>query len=957
MAINYTQAFNAGELSRNLDGRSDFEVYKLGCRELNNFFVLPQGGVERRTGSEFVRFAGSDGSSPARMIEFDFSSDIRYVIELGTDYAKVHYTDSDGEDQVVNVTELSDTGATVTNLIDYTEAELRQIQFNRRYDSLVLTCPTKEVMIFKRATTAPTFTIEKISYVYPPLMEINDTAITINPSLPQTDGATNIYTGTTTLTASDDIFHKGHEGAYFGIEHIRAGDKKEITMSPSGSGIATSKILDVSFSNWSFETSGTWEAQVTIERSIAGGTFEPYIVIGDTRSGVARNFKYASTIPEDANTELRVKVDISNAGFKCSLEAENIYHKGVVQITGVTATTNPVSTATAKVISMIQGGNRASGSDTIQAPDATVFWLEGAYSDYRGFPPASEFFENRLWLAGSKDQPADLFASAFGDIYNFLTGTISTDAIKRTIDSPEEPKWLEGKRYLFLGTAGTAVSVRSADKDALITQDNITTLVENSYGSAAIQAEIANDVVVYVQRDGLRLRELVYDQESDTFVGNDLNIINEDITESGIKEMFVQKQPNQIVWCIKDDGKACAMTYERGNQLRGWARIETDGEIYSAASIHDGGEDTIWACVKRTTGGSSPTSKYCIEKFHKRKNLDWYVDCGKQITGGGVKTGTAIQDYNNDYFKINITGHGYATGDSISISDSYLSNIKDNTYEVEYIDANNFYIRVENTTTRIPIQEFTITGAEEPEYEGTYRLTSGTGDINDQNTRWTKTDDSTTFFSAGYTTGGGKVWYFSSGSSLISQSTGTNFLWEASWSNIASFGNVANSDISVRKVTNKITGLSHLEGKTLQVLVDGNYISDEVVTSGEVSVSTFGETILAGLPYVSTLKPMALEPTLVNQISQGRVKALSKVIVRFFKTKGASVGEEGKQLTTYSVLDTQDSLGQALEVKTGLQRFFVASNYEREKIIEVRQDLPYPMTVLSIVTQINAEGV
>ncbi len=166
MAINYTQAFNAGEVSRKMDGRSDLEIYKTGCRDLDNFFVLPQGGVERRAGTEFVQFAGSgdtpDGTNPAKMIEFDFSSDVFYVIELGTDYAKVHYTEN-GVDEVVNVTE--------TDNIDYTEDELKHIQFNRRYDTLILTCPTKETMVLKRTTIAPTFTIEKISYVYPPLQE------------------------------------------------------------------------------------------------------------------------------------------------------------------------------------------------------------------------------------------------------------------------------------------------------------------------------------------------------------------------------------------------------------------------------------------------------------------------------------------------------------------------------------------------------------------------------------------------------------------------------------------------------------------------------------------------------------------------------------------------------------------------------------------------------------------
>ena len=952
MAINYTQAFNAGEISRKMDGRSDLEVYKTGCRDLDNFFVLPQGGVERRAGTEFVQFAGSggtpDGTNPARLIEFDFSSDIRFVIELGTSYAKVHYTDNLGVDQVVDVT------GTVPA---YTTTELRQIQFNRKYDTLILTCPTKETQVLKRATITPTFTIEEISYAYPPLMEKNITSTTIDPSAP-----TNIYTGTTTLTASTNLFNAGHVSSHWAIDHIRAADKKEIGQTVGNNVTAQSDPLDASFSNWAFETSDTWSASVIIQRRIAGGTWTNYVVIADTRSGSARNFKYASSVPEGANTELRVSyiTGSANGNFKFSLEADNIYHKGLIKITAVAGsdviissavlssnvvtidtatahglstgdyvlisglgytTTNPnieaqitvtdadtftyaltgneifitssssiieaTSRATATVVSMIQGGNFDDPNNPTvpQDPDATLHWSEGAFSTFRGFCPASEFFENRLWMAGSKDEPADIFASVFGEIFNFLPGTLSTDAIKRTIDSPEEPKWLESKRYLFLGTAGTAVSIRSSDRDSLITQNNITTLVENAYGSAALQAEAANDVIVYVQRDGLKVRELVYSQGEDTFVGNDLNLISEDVTDSGIVEMFVQKEPNQFVWCIKENGDACVLTYERGQQVRGWGRINTDGEYYSAAAIHNSGEDVVWACVKRG-------AKYCIEKFHPRKDLNWYVDSGKQYTGGTAKSATVAftnitrvdttqnsdPDINWDtILTVTSNGHGLSNGDIIKFKT-----------QVNYPFLTKVPFKVADVTTNT----FTLQVV-------------------------------------------GSSFY-------IIPLTPDNF--------------PANVSGTFTNASNEVTNLNHIDGKKVQIIVDGSFHSEQTVASNKVTINTYSDDILVGLPYTSTLRPMPIEPALYQKLSQSRVKAVAKTIVRFFKTKGAKVGEAGRQLTTFPVADTQDPSGQVIDLKTGQQRFFVGSDYEREKLIEVRQDLPYPMTVLSIATHVNAEG-
>jgi hypothetical protein len=950
MAINYTQAFNAGEISRKMDGRNDLEVYKTGCRDLDNFFVLPQGGVERRAGTEFVQFAGTDGTNPARMIEFDFSSDIRFVIELGTSYAKVHYTDDSGVDQVVNVT------GTVPA---YTSTELRQIQFNRKYDTLILTCPTKETMILTRDTITPTFSIEEISFVYPPLQEKNITSTTIDPSAPN-----DVYSGTTTLTASADLFDAGHVGSHWAIDHIRDADKKEIGETVGNNVTGDSDPLDVSFSNWAFETDGTWRGSIVIERSIDGASFIPYIVICDTSTGTARNFKYASDHPEGANTRLQVAYStVNNSNLEFSLEADNIYHKGVVKITAVTNAT----TATATIVSMIQGGEAD--------PVATLHWSEGAFSTYRGFCPATEFFENRLWMAGSKDQPADIFASVFGEIFNFLPGTLSTDAIKRTIDSPEEPKWLESKRYLFLGTAGTAVSIRSADRDSLITQNNITTLVENAYGSAALQAEVANDVIVYVQRDGLKLRELVYSQGEDTFVGNDLNLISEDITDSGIVEMFVQKQPNQFIWCIKENGEACVLTYERGQQVRGWARINTDGEYYSAASIHNGGEDTVWACVKRD-------SKYCIEKFHPRKDLDWYVDSGKKLDSGTAKS-ISSSDITADIV-VTSNSHGFSNGDFVELTGTISSQLNETPYRVSDSTTNTFKIKTTDDSAYIrynTAQNIIADGSDI--YSGNWNLVDlgenswekivdgePEGDpVIYREYKWVLEDsDEGSEIILSTTDGQNYHWDLLEGqtgnqytlsSSVLNPLNRINIPWweESLGSTVLNGYNFSfGSGATVQAVYNEVTELNHLEGKTVQVVGDGSFIKEATVSSNKITTNEYYNTLLVGLPYTSTLRPMPIEPSLVNKLSQSRVKAVAKIIVRFFKTKGAKVGEAGRQLTTFPVADTQDSSGQVIDLKTGQQRFFVGSDYEREKLIEVRQDLPYPMTVLSIATHVNAEG-
>ena len=47
-------SFTAGELSPQMEGRTDFQKYFNGCTRLENFVVLPHGPVTRRPGTHHV---------------------------------------------------------------------------------------------------------------------------------------------------------------------------------------------------------------------------------------------------------------------------------------------------------------------------------------------------------------------------------------------------------------------------------------------------------------------------------------------------------------------------------------------------------------------------------------------------------------------------------------------------------------------------------------------------------------------------------------------------------------------------------------------------------------------------------------------------------------------------------------------------------------------------------------
>ena len=872
MAINYIQAFNSGEISRKMDGRSSIEIYQTGCRTLENFYVMPQGGVERRAGTELISISGAkgseDGVSPVKLIPFDFSTDVSYVVELGSDFVKIHKADG---------TASYSPEETPTYDIPYSDSELNEVQFVRRFDTLILTHRNHEPLLIQRTTLLPKFEIKEIEFLYPPLLDKN-----ILDKKIQCDQTTG--TGAT-LTASDDtIFKSGHAGSIWAIDFIRDGEnaRQERTFT-TNAGTQNYDAVNCSFANFSITTKGFWYGKVVVQIDEKASenddsNFVDFVVVGNTAEGAERNVTFSTSTALRGNTRIRVQTQNltetgaapNDGGF--TLIIEDLFFKGLVKLGTINGDSTQFTDCT--IISPLQDAN----TDTIH-------WSEAAFSNYRKFPVSAEFYQNRLFFTGNTDEPSTIFGSVFNEIFSFLTGETSDLGIRRIVDTPEEGKYLLGKKNLFMGTTGNVVSVNSVDNDALISAKNINTQIENSYGSANVQPVIANDVIVYTQSNGLKLRELVYNQDANVFIGNDLNIMSEDITESGIVQMFVQKDPYQLIWCIKADGDACVLTYDRVQNLMGWAKFQTDGTITNGTSLPSTGEDRVWIVVNR---GTDTAPMYCIERFSLRNDLDFYVDSGKEDDrSANQATGVTIEYQGLSRFRfLKSAVTGLEVGD--------------------FVRLRNFGVSLLNNKV--------------------YKLAEDSDDT-----------------------------YF-----VLKTIDGLN--------NISAPAGTADQDYTadVAEVINTVTGLDHLQGKEVQVLINDSYHSNQTVGkddkgndigTGEIKLlDTYGEKITVGLKFTSTLRPMPLEPAMANTTSQARVKATSKMVVRFLNTKGASVGEEGRQLTNFPVVDTLDKAGKPVALTTGQQRFFIASDYEREKLVEVRQDLPYPMTVLSIATEVNMEG-
>jgi hypothetical protein len=98
-----------------------------------------------------------------------------------------------------------------------------------------------------------------------------------------------------------------------------------------------------------------------------------------------------------------------------------------------------------------------------------------------------------------------------------------------------------------------------------------------------------------------------------------------------------------------------------------------------------------------------------------------------------------------------------------------------------------------------------------------------------------------------------------------------------------------------KKVTS-ITGLDHLEGKTVQVKVDGAIQPDETVSSGAITLDASAGEVVIGLEYTTTIKTLGHEFDMGLGSMQGQKTRWARPLLRVYKSTSATLN--GKTIPT-----------------------------------------------------------
>lgn len=548
----------------------------------------------------------------------------------------------------------------------------------------------------------------------------------------------------------------------------------------------------------------------------------------------------------------------------------------------------------------------------IDSTSYTAYTSGGDLFNANFFPSAATFYEQRLVYGGSIADPETLWFSKSANFDDFTVGTGATDGIKYTIAAGEgvnKVEWLRGtENFLAVGGFGDLLRVTGGEGQTAISPTSISIKPTNTQGAADINPVTKKQIVLFVQRNQRTVLSLELDPISGAYKPVDRNLFADHITTSGITQVAYQEGRPDVFWAILNNGNLIGLTIALEQEVSGWHRHTTEGDFISVASTPRSIDyDDLWVCVKRNINGSDVYSIEYMNDFVDYPQREDYVLTTNQ-TNDDAQFERALMEAQKGYIHLDSAG----TFDGST--------------------------RVVDASASLSVSAVTGTGI---------TLTAGasvfvSGDVGAEVK--IKSSDGSKY-------GAARITAYTSGT-IVTADVVTDF----------SATSFTSSEWYI--TSNTITGLSHLEGETVGIIVDGCVHDDKTVSSGSVSLDTYGSVVHVGLKYNGTLETMNLDGGTRTGTAQTKKISVAKVGARFLNTLGLEYGTDYYNLEQRLLRRAINLLDNPPPVFTGddILRFKDGSKsdeggWSRQKRVIFKQTQALPATIQLITPYFNVSDV
>lgn len=675
------RSFAGGEITPELYGRLDLTKYQTGLALARNFTTLPHGPASRRPGFRFIAEVKDSSPTPAysganvatRLIPFVYSANQSVVLEFGDQYIRLFVNGAPitfdptnvvsivgstvtvvsglgmnvGNDVYIGgrahriATSISATVFTVTDrwgnpsfpsgstaqavyalATGYDIEDVFQLRFTQDADVLTICHPNKAAMELRR--------LGPINWSL--------TAVSFAPSLAAPSG----------LTVAATVGTAGNQNPQSYVITSVAPDG--ITESLPSDPVSTSNNLTVSGNyntlRWTPDSS-VYRYRLYKQRGgIYGYIGQAPLITGETISSITR-VTTTATLTTAAAHGLDTGDVVRVSG------ASPAQYNGTFTITVTGASTftytmasDPGASASPRgsyiAIEAVVDDNVL--ADTSIAPPENIYTLNTGAGKY---PTAVTHYEQRRWFGGATNEPQTIYATRNATLSNLTSSTPSQDddALQFRIAAQQNNAILHMAPLadLIVLTGGGEFRVY-ADSAPAITPTSLSVKPQGFSGASDVRPALTTNSLLYVQAQGSRIRELAYNWESSAYTSIDVSIMAPHLFNGySVTDVAYCRAPVPTLWCVRSDGALLGLTHVPEQQVYGWHQHVTDGAFESVCVVPEGGEDVLYAIVRRTV--NSRTVRY-VERLQSRQFVDqadaFFVDSGLTYDGTPVSSLTGL---------------------------------------------------------------------------------------------------------------------------------------------------------------------------------------------------------------------------------------------------------------------------------------------------------------------------
>lgn len=255
---------------------------------------------------------------------------------------------------------------------------------------------------------------------------------------------------------------------------------------------------------------------------------------------------------------------------------------------------------------------------------------EDVWSSTRGYPKTATFYQGRLWIGSTRSKRQSLFASKAGSFFDFdVDESDDDDAIFVTISSRKLTNIVDifPGRNLQVFTAGSEFSTPSD----VNTPQTINVAPQTSHGALDVEVTSVDGATIFLDRNGKTLREFIYSFNEDAYITNDVSVLAPSVIKTPVAMALLtggQSFDANWLFIVNSDGTAAVLNKLRSQDINAFTEWNTDGLITDASVV----DDELYMVVDRTIGGVR-------SNFLERWSFDHLMDCSVKKSVAATVTG------------------------------------------------------------------------------------------------------------------------------------------------------------------------------------------------------------------------------------------------------------------------------------------------------------------------------